>query len=251
MTYEEVTPLSPKFSFPQKKSIYTNTSLVATQSRTNDIYSQSPTKATKEDGEDKEKDRIGGQAEKMNEEANEDKSGDNVRTPSPSKCLTLTNINSILGKNENQQKSSQANEGLLMQRTISFGAVNQSGNSDFNTANSSARSSVVKAKAIDEEDADFEESEGAAKASSAKKKVCCNCKKSRCLKLYCDCFARGKGCTKDCNCMSCLNNEDNAEERKSAMMSTLERNPIAFKPKVNLAEAVEKVLSFSKYLLNF
>lgn len=39
-------------------------------------------------------------------------------------------------------------------------------------------------------------------------KFCCNCKKSRCLKLYCDCFAVGKCCTKDCNCINCLNTED-------------------------------------------
>ena len=75
----------------------------------------------------------------------------------------------------------------------------------------------------------------------SKKKVCCNCKKSRCLKLYCDCFARGKGCTKECNCQNCLNNESNVEERKTAMLNTLERNPVAFKPKVNLSESAEKV----------
>ncbi len=76
--------------------------------------------------------------------------------------------------------------------------------------------------------------------NSAKKKVCCNCKKSRCLKLYCDCFANGIGCTKECNCQGCLNNETNCEERKNAMLNTLERNPIAFKPKVK-TESVETV----------
>lgn len=32
----------------------------------------------------------------------------------------------------------------------------------------------------------------------------CNCKRSRCLKLYCECFAAGIYC-KDCNCCECLN----------------------------------------------
>lgn len=34
--------------------------------------------------------------------------------------------------------------------------------------------------------------------------VKCNCKKSRCLKLYCDCFAAGVPCS-DCNCEVCEN----------------------------------------------
>lgn len=37
----------------------------------------------------------------------------------------------------------------------------------------------------------------------------CNCKKSRCLKLYCDCFAAGQYCKHTCSCQSCLNNADN------------------------------------------
>ncbi len=36
-------------------------------------------------------------------------------------------------------------------------------------------------------------------------RVKCNCKKSKCLKLYCDCFAAGLGCAPDCNCFSCEN----------------------------------------------
>ena len=28
----------------------------------------------------------------------------------------------------------------------------------------------------------------------------CNCKKSKCLKLYCDCFTYGLTCGPECNC---------------------------------------------------
>jgi len=59
----------------------------------------------------------------------------------------------------------------------------------------------------------------------------CNCKRSKCLKLYCDCFALGLGCGPDCNCQGCCNTEGN-EERKTVMESILERNPHAFKPKI-------------------
>ena len=34
----------------------------------------------------------------------------------------------------------------------------------------------------------------------------CNCEKSQCLKLYCECFARNELCTKYCNCRDCKNN---------------------------------------------
>lgn len=56
----------------------------------------------------------------------------------------------------------------------------------------------------------------------------CNCTKSQCLKLYCDCFANGEFC-KNCNCKDCFNNIDNEEEREKAIRICLERNPHAFK----------------------
>ena len=62
-------------------------------------------------------------------------------------------------------------------------------------------------------------------------KTSCNCKKSKCLKLYCDCFAYGLGCSPSCNCQDCSNKEGN-EERKMAMDAIVERNPTAFKPKI-------------------
>lgn len=62
----------------------------------------------------------------------------------------------------------------------------------------------------------------------AYKKRPCNCTKSQCLKLYCDCFANGEFCY-NCNCRDCYNNLDNEEERQKAIRATLERNPSAFK----------------------
>lgn len=56
----------------------------------------------------------------------------------------------------------------------------------------------------------------------------CNCTKSQCLKLYCDCFANGEFC-QDCNCKECLNNLENEGERQKAIKICLERNPNAFK----------------------
>ena len=62
-------------------------------------------------------------------------------------------------------------------------------------------------------------------------RITCNCKKSKCLKLYCDCFAFGLGCSPECKCADCANVEDN-EERKLAIEAINDRNPLAFKPKI-------------------
>uniref|UniRef100_A0A0C9PP89 Lin54 protein n=1 Tax=Fopius arisanus TaxID=64838 RepID=A0A0C9PP89_9HYME len=59
----------------------------------------------------------------------------------------------------------------------------------------------------------------------------CNCTKSQCLKLYCDCFANGEFCHM-CNCNNCSNNLGNEEERQRAIKTCLERNPNAFRPKI-------------------
>jgi Tesmin/TSO1-like CXC domain, cysteine-rich domain len=82
----------------------------------------------------------------------------------------------------------------------------------------------------------------------------CNCKNSRCLKLYCECFASGQYCEPGvCNCTNCFNNrvsalenavapqrlsrfvftvQDNEQLRAEAVEATLERNPAAFRPKI-------------------
>lgn len=62
----------------------------------------------------------------------------------------------------------------------------------------------------------------------------CNCKRSNCLKLYCDCFASGDYC-RNCNCTSCCNNPHRETLRSSAIRSVLDRNPSAFRPKVDPA----------------
>lgn len=59
----------------------------------------------------------------------------------------------------------------------------------------------------------------------------CNCTKSQCLKLYCDCFANGEFCH-SCNCNNCFNNLEHEEERQKAISACLDRNPNAFRPKI-------------------
>ncbi|KAA8525382.1 hypothetical protein F0562_007200 [Nyssa sinensis] len=60
----------------------------------------------------------------------------------------------------------------------------------------------------------------------------CNCKKTKCLKLYCDCFAGGIYCAEPCACQECFNRpeyEDTVLETRQQIES---RNPLAFAPKI-------------------
>lgn len=67
----------------------------------------------------------------------------------------------------------------------------------------------------------------------------CNCNKSHCLKLYCDCFAQGQLC-QNCNCTNCMNNLQYEEDRARAIKMTLDRNPMAFHPKIGRGEGERK-----------
>ncbi|XP_027342361.1 protein tesmin/TSO1-like CXC 5 [Abrus precatorius] len=69
------------------------------------------------------------------------------------------------------------------------------------------------------------------KEGTPKKQKQCNCKHSKCLKLYCECFASGIYCD-GCNCVNCYNNVENEAARREAVEATLERNPNAFRPKI-------------------
>merc|ERR1712072_877713 len=60
----------------------------------------------------------------------------------------------------------------------------------------------------------------------------CSCKKSKCLKLYCECFAAGVLCDPGCKCKECKNTADNVEARRKAVEYKLARNPHAFEEKI-------------------
>lgn len=76
-------------------------------------------------------------------------------------------------------------------------------------------------------------------ANGIRPKKPCNCTRSQCLKLYCECFANGEFCFQ-CNCNNCYNNIEHEEERQLSIKSCLERNPSAFRPKIHMADSDEE-----------
>ena len=57
-----------------------------------------------------------------------------------------------------------------------------------------------------------------------KKTKKCNCKQSKCLKLYCECLAFGEFCDSSCGCVNCHNTHKDADVRDYALSLILERN---------------------------
>ncbi len=66
----------------------------------------------------------------------------------------------------------------------------------------------------------------------------CSCPRSRCIKLYCECFQDGRMCSDKCSCKKCKNTKEESGPnglRTVAMQNILLRNPFAFhKDKKNI-----------------
>ena len=66
----------------------------------------------------------------------------------------------------------------------------------------------------------------------------CTCKRTKCLKLYCQCFAAKLECANNCRCVSCHNTSEHAAQRQEAMRLILQRNPTAFDTKFQQQQPV-------------
>ncbi len=160
------------------------------------------------------------------EETDEEAHGKHIplRTPSPNHMNPNVKLE-VLNSFSDQRKTMTTQRG-----------EQQTPREQRNFDNSESQDSVPRGGRVKQE---FVEPPSSAKA---KKKVCCNCKKSRCLKLYCECFGRGEPCSKECNCMACLNTEEHQKERLEAMNLIREKNPSAFKPKIDRTASPEKAV---------
>jgi Tesmin/TSO1-like CXC domain, cysteine-rich domain len=68
-------------------------------------------------------------------------------------------------------------------------------------------------------------------ASPRGRRPVCHCKKSQCLKLYCECFSAEIFCF-GCKCTDCFNVPECQYERDRAIADIRHKNPQAFKPRV-------------------
>ncbi|CAN0019965.1 unnamed protein product, partial [Ectocarpus fasciculatus] len=80
---------------------------------------------------------------------------------------------------------------------------------------------------------------GATTAATSSALEGCSCKKSMCLKLYCQCFAGQLVCSDACRCENCYNSAEHGVERRAAVRELLCRSPHAFDAKFK----TEKVLA--------
>mmetsp|Transcript_46467 Transcript_46467/g.34130 ORF Transcript_46467/g.34130 Transcript_46467/m.34130 type:complete len:99 (+) Transcript_46467:1076-1372(+) len=69
----------------------------------------------------------------------------------------------------------------------------------------------------------------------------CNCSQSKCLKLYCECFASGGVCGPDCGCKDCCNQEAFSSLIQGARDEILKRDPSAFSSKVTKLSGGKKM----------
>lgn len=57
--------------------------------------------------------------------------------------------------------------------------------------------------------------------------------------MYCECFSKGEMCNPECKCYQCRNNEQFEDKRQKARQVVLEKDPNAFKNKLEMVGAEE------------
>ncbi|KAK8802793.1 hypothetical protein JH06_1877 [Blastocystis sp. subtype 4] len=68
----------------------------------------------------------------------------------------------------------------------------------------------------------------------------CNCRRSHCLKLYCECFKNRGYCNSECNCLACYNNPRHEEEREETIQQMLNRDPHCFDSHVDKKRGINR-----------
>lgn len=137
--------------------------------------------------------------------------GDSARSPN-----VLNRKEDIVVSEEEGEEKSEAKEPMVVAGNVTGAAVEPAGDKSGNEEND-PNVGNVKAGASGSEKP----------ARSSNKKRCCNCKKSRCLKLYCECFASQDYCV-GCKCVDCHNTAEYAEEKKAAVSRVNTKNPLGF-----------------------
>lgn len=83
--------------------------------------------------------------------------------------------------------------------------------------------------------------------ASARHKRGCNCKKSSCLKKYCECYQGGVGCSISCRCEACKNAYGRKDGKNALPIKTIKFLPLYFCSEICLL--LEVIVLF--FLVNF
>ena len=68
----------------------------------------------------------------------------------------------------------------------------------------------------------------------------CQCRNSRCSKMYCECFANNAYCTADCGCVGCENFVENESTLERIRSGIRRRNSNAFTAKIDRRSGMRK-----------
>ena len=55
----------------------------------------------------------------------------------------------------------------------------------------------------------------------------CNCKRSRCVKKYCECFIVGKKCNENCKCSNCKNVDEPLIKKRKKKVKEISKEKIS------------------------
>lgn len=80
---------------------------------------------------------------------------------------------------------------------------------------------------------------GPKKPGASEEKNFCSCSRSRCLKLYCQCFRKGQVCGLECKCQDCENtvqNQDKLRELREPKLSRLQEEDSCCNCKMSFCE---------------
>lgn len=69
---------------------------------------------------------------------------------------------------------------------------------------------------------------------------CCGCKKTMCIQLHCQCFARQEFCT-NCDCAACKNTIEFEDDIKKAIAKILKKNPEGLNRRMAVNEDTERI----------
>jgi hypothetical protein len=63
---------------------------------------------------------------------------------------------------------------------------------------------------------DLMKAEDTMQEKAKQKPISCNCKKTHCLKMYCECISKNMYCNSECQCRDCHNNSIHESQRQKS-----------------------------------